>query len=60
MKWILNIIKKIIFAFVVLYSFNMIMDALDLFIPLNPFTILTVGTLGFPGLFLLVGLIAIT
>ena len=60
MKWILDLIKKIIFAFVVLYSFNMIMNALDLFIPLNPFTILTVGILGFPGLFLIVGLIANT
>ena len=57
MKIILKIVKRIIFAFVLLYSFNIIMDALNMFIPLNLYTIASVAVLGFPGLFLLVGLI---
>ncbi len=58
MKMILQILKKIIFAFFILYGFNMIMDALDMFVPLNVYTVGLVATLGFPGLFLLVGLIS--
>jgi len=56
MKYIYGIAKKIIFAFAVLYSFNIIMEGLKLFIPINIYTIVTVATLGFPGLFVLVGL----
>lgn len=56
MKHILGYLKKIVFAFAVLYSFNIIMEGLDLFIPINVYTVGTVSILGFPGLFVIVGL----
>ncbi len=59
MKIILKLIKRIIFAFAVLYGFNIIMESLKLFIPLNIYTISAVAVLGFPGLFILVGLLMI-
>jgi len=59
MKTIYKIIKKIVFAFTIIYSFNIIMESLNLFIPLNALTIGIVTLLGFPGLFTLVGLILI-
>ena len=59
MKIVYMLIKKMIFAFTILYSFNIIMESLSLFIPLNVYTIGTVSLLGFPGLFILVGLLMI-
>lgn len=59
MKIIFKLIKRMTFALAVLYSFNIIMDALNIFIPINPYTIGSITILGFPGLFLLVGLNAI-
>ena len=59
MKIIVTLLKKIIFSLAVLYGFNVIMEALNLFIPLNLFTIGSVAILGFPGLFILVGLITV-
>lgn len=56
MKTLLKIIRKIVFAFAVLYGFNIIMESLRLFIPINIYTVTAVATLGFPGLFILVGL----
>ena len=57
MRTIYIILKRIIFAFGLIYGFNMIMQRIDMFIPLNEFTIGTISFLGFPGLFLIVGLI---
>jgi len=59
MKKVYKILKKIAFAFTLLYSFNLIMASLELFIPINLYTIGTVSLLGFPGLFALVGLLII-
>lgn len=59
MKMLYSVIKKIIFAFTILYSFNIIMESLSLFIPINLYTIGTISFLGFPGLFILVGLLMI-
>ncbi len=59
MKIIYKMIKKIVFAFTIIYSFNIIMESLNMFIPLNILTISIVTLLGFPGLFTLVGLILI-
>ena len=55
----LKIVKRLVFALALLYGFNIIMNALDLFIPINLYTIATLAALGFPGLFLLVGLLMI-
>lgn len=57
MKIILKVIKRVLFAFALLYGFNIIMESLKLFIPLNIYTIGTISLLGFPGLFILVGLL---
>ncbi len=59
MKHIYKITKRIIFAFAILYSFNIIMESLKLFIPINLYTISSIAVLGFPGLFVLVGLLLI-
>ncbi len=59
MKKIYKVIKKIIFAFAILYGFNIIMESMKLFIPINIYTIAAVATLGFPGLFVLVGFLII-
>lgn len=59
MKIMFKIVKRILFAFAVLYGFNIIMESLKLFIPLNIYTLSTVAVLGFPGLFVLVGILMI-
>jgi len=59
MKILYILFKKIIFAFTILYSFNIIMESLNLFIPLNIYTLGAVSLLDFPGLFILVGLLMI-
>lgn len=47
---ILKILKKIIFAILIIYSLNLLMANLSIFVPLNLFTIPFVALLGFPGL----------
>lgn len=59
MKHIYKITKRIIFAFAILYGFNIMMESLKLFIPINIYTVSSVAVLGFPGLFVLVGLLII-
>lgn len=59
MKMIYKVLKRLVFAFTILYSFNIIMASLKLFIPINLYTIGAVSALGFPGLFLLVGLLLV-
>ena len=58
-KKILNIIKKILFSFVILYGFNTIGSNFNLVIPINFITISLVTVLGFSGLFSLVLLFVI-
>ena len=57
MKIITEIIKRIVFAFVIIYGFNIIMNAVNMFIPINIYTIGTLALLGFPGLSILVGIL---
>lgn len=59
MKIIWKVVRKIIFAFTVLYSFNLIMNSLNIFIPINMYSVALLTVLGFPGLFVLVGLVTI-
>lgn len=59
MNKIISVVKKIIFGLIVLYSFNLIMKNINVFIPINLYTIGTVSFLGFPGLFVLIGLVMI-
>ena len=54
MKYVISILKRIIFGFFVLYSFNIISSNFNLVIPINFVTISIVSILGFPALFALV------
>ncbi|MDD2409417.1 MAG: pro-sigmaK processing inhibitor BofA family protein [Bacilli bacterium] len=47
---IFKIIKRIVFAIVIIYSLDLFIRNLDIFIPLNIYTISAVSVLGFPGL----------
>lgn len=54
MKFLLSLLKKITLAFVILYTYNLIGESINLIIPINFITIFIVTLLDFPGLFLLV------
>jgi len=47
---LLRVMKKICFALVVIYSLNLLIMNLNIFVPINYFTIGIVSFLGFPGL----------
>lgn len=51
MKYVFSLLKKIIFAFIVLYGYNMIAINFNLVIPINMITVGLVSLLGFPALF---------
>lgn len=59
MKKIFNILKKVIFSFVVLYGFNTISSNFNLVIPINVITLSLITFLGLPALFSLVLLLVI-
>lgn len=50
------IVKKIIFAFVILYGLNLLVNSMNVLIPINIFTIGTVSVLGVPGLVSLIAM----
>ena len=51
-----KVVKKVIFAFVVLYGLNVIISSINIFIPINIFTISIVSILGVPGLLSLISI----
>lgn len=53
-KLLLEVVKKVVFAFCLIYAFNLIASGLDLFIPINIVTISGVALLGIPGLIALI------
>ena len=58
-KKMFKLLKQLILSFFLLYSFNMIMSGFNFFIPINLFTVITTTIFGFPGLFLILGLLLI-
>ena len=48
---ILNILKKVILSFIILYSFNTIGSSFNIIIPINIMTIGIITFLGLPALF---------
>ena len=50
LKKFINIIRKIIFSFIMLYGLNLLVNSFNVVIPINLFTIGTVSFLGVPGL----------
>lgn len=55
MKKIILIIRRIIFAFCIIYAFNLIAVGLEIFVPINLITLSVVSLLGMSGLLALVG-----
>lgn len=51
MQKIMYIIKKLVMAFCLLYSFNVIISPANVLIPINVFSILVASFLGIPGIF---------
>ena len=49
-KFIFNVVKKLILGLLLLYAYNMIVYPLNVTIPMNVFTIVFVTILGFPGM----------
>ncbi|HHX32728.1 MAG TPA: hypothetical protein GX713_00655 [Mollicutes bacterium] len=47
---ILKVLKKIVFSILIIYSLNLLVSNLNVFVPLNLYTITFVTLLGFPGL----------
>ena len=52
---ILKIVRNVILAFCFIYGFDLIATGMNIFIPINIFTILIVTLLGIPGLLALIG-----
>ncbi len=59
MKKILELLKKVLLSFVILYGFNTIGSNFSLVIPINIITISLITFLGFPALLSLVLLLVI-
>lgn len=55
-KILKKIVKKVVFAFVLLYGLNVIVSSINIFIPINIFTISIVSILGVPGLLSLISI----
>lgn len=47
---ILKIIKKLVFAILIIYGLDILIQNIGIFVPLNLVTISVVSLLGFPGL----------
>lgn len=56
MQKIVNVVKKIVFSFFLLYGLNLLVNSFNVVIPMNLFTIGTVTILGVPGLVSLVAM----
>lgn len=56
---ILNIVKRVVFGFVVLYGYNLIATTFNMTIPMNVITIALVSILGAPALFALIMLLLV-
>lgn len=60
LKKVISLVKKFIFAFVLLYGLNLCINSLNIVIPINVFTLGTVTFLGVPGLVSLVAMFFMT
>ena len=49
-KKLIKIVRKICISFAMLYGLNVILETMNIFIPINIFTISIVTLLGFPGI----------
>lgn len=51
---VIKVVKRICFAFVMLYGLNLILSGVNIFIPINLITLILVTILGIPGVLALV------
>lgn len=54
LKNVINFLKSFVVAPFILYVFNLMAVGLDLFIPINVFTVVIVGLLKIPGFIMLI------
>ena len=54
MKYIKKILKNIVISIITIYSLNIFLTNLNVYIPINFFSIIISGVLGFPGLLMLI------
>ena len=47
---LIKIIRRIVFALIIIYSLNLIIKNLSIYVPINYYTVGAVAVLGFPGL----------
>ncbi len=59
-KKIITLVKKFIFAFLLLYGLDLCINSLNVMIPINAFTLGTVTFLGVPGLVSLIAMFFMT
>ncbi len=59
-KKVIAFVKKIIFAFLLLYGLDLCINSLNVVIPINVFTLGTVTFLGVPGLVSLIAMFFMT
>lgn len=57
MKHLITIVKKVVVALCMLYTFNIITGAVGFFIPINIISIIFISFLGLPGIFGLIFLL---
>lgn len=60
LKKVQLVVKKIIFAFLLLYGLDLCVNSLNVVIPINIFTLGTVSFLGVPGLISLIAMFFMT
>ena len=58
-KLIIKLLKRFIFAVILIYSLDMLLSSLNFYLPLNWVTILVITALGLPGLIPLVSMFLI-
>ena len=51
MKKLIKIFKRIIISAILLYGYNLIVEPIDLMVPINYITIIALSIFGFPALF---------
>ena len=54
LKKVINILKKIILSVLLIYTYNKLALPLDVFVPINLFTVIFVSICGIPSMFVLI------
>ncbi len=60
LKVVVSLVKKLVFSFLLLYGLNLVVNSLNIVIPINAFSLGTVTFLGIPGMMAIVVLFFMT